>query len=106
MTSNEKIAIVRTLADIESGVIDDVVSVYLSLAKSAIFNRMYPFGKPDDVSDVPAQYAMLQCQLASRYWLRRGAEGEVQHSENSVSRTYATSNDEDLLSEIIQVVGV
>lgn len=104
MSATEKISIVRTLADIGTEVTDSTVSVYLSLAASSIFGRMYPFGNPETVTDIPDQYAMLQCQLAARYWLRRGAEGEVQHSENSVSRTYATANDEDLLKEIVQVV--
>ena len=46
------------------------------------------------------RYEMLQVKLATRYFLRRGGEGEIRHSENGIDRTYGSVNDEDLLMEI------
>ena len=109
MTTSEKITIVKTLAN-ETEFSDEVVTVYLTKAESAIRNRMYPFGLPknDDGTEqtfiVPAKYEMLQCELASRYILRRGGEGEIKHGENGIERTYSSTNDEDLLMEVLQVI--
>ena len=108
MTTSEKITIVRTLAN-ETGLSDDVVTVYLNKAESAIRNRMYPFGLPLENGTeiafvVPAKYEMLQCDLASRYILRRGGEGELKHGENGIERTYSSTNDEDLLMEVMQKI--
>lgn len=104
MTNEEKIAMVQTLVDNDSDATTALVNVYLNLAKSAILNRMYPFNMPES-ADVPSKYEVLQCQLASRYFLRRGAEGEASHNENGINRVYGSVNDEDILREVMQVVG-
>lgn len=108
MTIVEKIATVKTLTN-ESDLTDAFVTTYLTKAESAIRNRMYPFGLPVQNGQeitfvVPAKYEMLQCELACRYILRRGAEGEEVHNENGINRTYGSVNDSDLLSEIMQVI--
>ena len=108
MTIVEKIATVKTLTN-ESDLTDAFVTTYLTKAESAIRNRMYPFGLPlqngqEITFVVPAKYEMLQCELACRYILRRGAEGEEVHNENGINRTYGSVNDSDLLSEIMQVI--
>lgn len=102
MTQNEKIATVRTLTNDEE-LTEDVISVYLKKAESAIFNRMFPFKEMLNF-EVPAKYESIQCELACRYILRRGAEGEVTHNENGINRTYGSVNDSDLLSEVMQVI--
>ena len=102
MTQNEKVATVKALANDEE-LTEDLISVYLKKAESAIFNRMFPFEKMLDFS-VPAKYEMIQCELACRYVTRRGAEGEVTHKENGIDRTYGSVNDSDLLSEVMQVI--
>lgn len=109
MTTSEKIATVKALTN-ESDLTDDVVTVYLEKAKNAIRNRMYPFSLPKDKNgnevtfEVPQKYEMLQCELASRYLLRRGGEGELVHNENGINRTYGSVNDSDLLCEVMQVI--
>ena len=107
MTTSEKITMVKTLAN-ESDLTDDFVTTYLNLAKSAIYARLYPIRKPileeGQTWDVPAEYEVLQCRLASRYLARRGGEGEIKHAENGIDRTYSSVNDEDLLMEVIQLV--
>ena len=108
MTLSEKIATTKTLAN-ESDLTDAFVTVYLNKAEFAIRNRMYPFGLPkvdghEITFVVPPKYEMLQCELAARYLIRRGGEGEIKHSENGIDRTYQSVNDEDLLREVMQVI--
>lgn len=107
MTDAKKITIVNTLLGFAET--NAIVSVYLDLAKQKIMSRLYPLGIPsvDGVPvDIPEEYSYIQCQLASRLYLRRGGEGEITHNENGVSRTYGTVNDEDILSQIIPYVEV
>lgn len=103
MTTEEKIIRVQTILNDEEAT-SALVGVYLDDAKAAILQRMYPWGIPAFVSDVPSMYESIQCRLAERYFLRRGAEGESSHGENNISRTYGSVNDEDLLMEVMQVV--
>lgn len=103
MTKSEKIDVVRALID-DVSVTDELITVYLDLAQGRIFNRLYPFGKPSDVTEVPEKYEMLHCELTSRMFMRRGAEGQTGHTENGIARTYGSVNDEDLLAEIMQIV--
>ena len=104
MTDAQKLMTVKTLVENDPSATDALVSVYLMDAESSILRRRYPFGVPEtyDISE----YDVLQCKLAARYFLRRGAEGEVKHDENGVNRTYHSVNDEDLLDEVIQIAKV
>lgn len=106
MTTEEKVIRVQTLIGADETATSALVGVYLDEAKSAILNRRYPFGIPYGVTDVPSEYESLQCRLAQRYFLRRGAEGEQIHNEDGVNRRYASVNDEDLLCEVIQIAKV
>ena len=100
MSDTEKIKIVQTLVSNDPEATDAVVSVYLKDAEAAILRRLYPWGLPD-VATVPSEYEMLQCKLAMRYFLKRGAEGEYIHDENGTNRHYGSVNDEDLLQEVV-----
>lgn len=100
MTNEEKILNVQTLVENDEAATDALVSVYLASAEAAILRRLYPFGIPEGAA-VPGIYEFSQCELAARYFLRRGAQGEVVHNENGVNRTYGSTNDEDILREIM-----
>ena len=100
MSDTEKITIVQTLVSNDPEATDAVVSVYLKDAEAAILRRLYPWGLPDDAT-VPSEYEMLQCKLAMRYFLKRGAEGEYINDENGTNRHYGSVNDEDLLQEVV-----
>lgn len=89
--------------DIEAS--DALINAYLDDAAEAILLRRYPFGVPEGAY-VPHEYSRIQCRLAARYILRRGAEGEDVHNEDGIHRSYASVNDEDLLMEVIQVAKV
>lgn len=106
MTTEEKVIKVQTLIGADETATSALVGVYLDEAKSAILNRRYPFGIPPYVTEVPTEYESLQCRLAVRYFLRRGAEGEQVHNEDGVHRHYGSVNDEDLLMEVMQIAKV
>lgn len=105
MTQEEKITNTKALVGNDEDATDDLITLLLNKAEFAIRNRMYPFGyKKETPFVVPEQYEYLQCDLAGRYFDRRGAEGEKTHSENGIGRTYESVNDEDLLMEVMQVI--
>lgn len=104
MTDTEKIAMVQALVD-DSTVTETIATTYLTLAWNKIMSRCYPFKDTSSLT-LPAQYDVLQCELAARYIQRRGVEGEIGNTDNGVHRTYATPNDEDLLAEVTQIVTV
>lgn len=103
MTTAEKIAYVQARANDELCT-DAVAASLLDDAAEAIFLRMYPFGVPDDVVEVPRRYERLQCKLAVRYFLRFDAEGEKVHLENGINHHYDSVNDADLLQEVMQKI--
>ena len=77
----------------------------LESAKAVILSRRFPFGEqPTEIED---RYKDLQIRIAVEMFNKRGAEGETAHSENGVSRSYASANvSEDLLREITPKAGV
>ena len=100
MTYAEKIAMVKTLVENDSGATDTVVSVYLTLALNTMLERLFPYDSDKDSRDVPVRYDTLQCELAARYFLRRGGQGETNHEENGINRTYGTVDDDDILKRL------
>lgn len=103
MSENEKIALCKSLIP-DASVTDDVITAYLNLALQKILDRLYPFSS--QTAELSSNYDMLQCELAVRMIARRGGEGEISHSENGISRTWANTDDEDLLSRVVPFVGV
>ena len=100
MTQADKVQMVKTIVENDAEATDPVVAVYLSLACNKMLERLYPFDVSRGDSDIPARYETIQCELAARLFLRRGGEGETNHEENGVNRTYGTVDDEDILSRI------
>lgn len=100
MTTTEKITMVRTLVESDPGATDDVVAVYLRLAGNAMLERLYPFDSEKSEWDIPERYEFIQCELAARYFLRRGGQGEINHEENGINRQWATVDDEDILKRL------
>lgn len=106
MTTEEKIAKVQSLIDDDAEeATDTVVRQYLDLAEQKMLDRIYPFGETLS-SRLPRRYERLQCELAVRYFLRRGAEGEETHEENGVNRAYGSVDDEDILSRLTPFAAV
>lgn len=75
----------------------------LESAKSAIMSRRYPYHEwPDELEK---QYLDLQYRIALDLYNKTGAEGELGHSENGVSRQYESSwISQQLLMEVVPMV--
>ena len=100
MTSAEKIAMVKTLVDNDPEATDDVVTVYLNIAGNKMLERLYPYDPDKEISDIPNRYDTIQCELGARLFLRKGSEGETNHEENGVNRSYSTVDDGDILDRL------
>lgn len=103
MTDDEKLVILKRMTGEKSAA---VLSTYLSLAKSVVLSKAYPY---DDggIDEVPPKYDMVQIEIAVYMLNKRGAEGEVSHSENGVSRTYEDGDiPSSLLRRITPMAGV
>ena len=100
MTNAEKIAMVKTLVESDPGATDGVVGVYLTLALNTMLERLFPYDSEKDSGDLPVRYDTLHCELAARYFLRRGGQGEINHEENGINRQYGSVDDEDILKRL------
>lgn len=101
MTEIEKLNMVKVLIN-DKSVNDDTILVYLNLAEGKILERCYPMGNGD--KPMPKRYERLQVELASRYIVRRGIEGQIGSTTNGVTRSFTSANDEDLLKEVVQQI--
>ena len=63
---------------------DSILFDCLESAKAAILARRFPFGNwPDELE---SQYMDLQYRIAIDLYNKSGAEGQLSHSENGISR--------------------
>jgi hypothetical protein len=86
MTGSEKLTTLKALISPDTET-DAVLQAILSAAEAMVLNRMYPFGYPDGTV-VPGRYEQIQLQLAVEMFTKRGAEGQSNHSENGISRSW------------------
>lgn len=104
MTDAEKITMVQVLVENDTDATAEIVPVYLNLAMNTMLERLYPYDANKTSGDVPVRYDTIQCELAARYFLRRGGQGEMSHEENGVNRSYASVDDEDILRRLTPFV--
>lgn len=84
---------------------DDLLLSLLEQAEGIVLNRRYPFGPPEGAK-VPAQYEHIQVQIALELFSKMGAEGQVGHGENGVSRTWEAADvSPSLLKRIMPLIG-
>ena len=112
MTDTEKITLVKLLVN-DNSISDGTVEAYLALAKDRLKERIYPFvdftALDDDNNEIyplTTKHDRTQCELAARMIDRRGTEGEINHNESGVNRTYASADDADILGRVTQIIGV
>ena len=108
MTIADKITQVRLMvgkpAD-DSDWSDSVLLAYLNIAGQAIINHAFPY--VETITDVPKKYAILQCEIATYLLNKRGAEGQLSHSENGISRSYESGDiPKSMLRSVIPYCGV
>ena len=100
MTQLERLKI-RITENVSDAELEDI----LESAKAAILSRRFPFG--EQPTELETKYNDLQIRIAVEMFNKRGAEGETAHSENGISRSYASAGvSEELLREITPKAGV
>lgn len=97
MTQEEKLTALKAM--VGSSDSDEVLSTYLTFAGSKIIAKAYPY--QNNVTEVPAQYAHLQVEIAAYMMNKRGAEGQTSHSENGITRSYESA---DVPSSMLQSI--
>jgi hypothetical protein len=103
MTQAEKLQLLKAMVG-ESDT-EEVLLTYLNVAGSKIINRAYPYGTEE--TEVPTRYEFLQCEIAAYLLNKRGAEGQLIHSENGISRSYGSADvPEAMLNAVTPMVGV
>lgn len=112
MTDTEKLHLVKVLVN-DNSITDETVEVYLALSKDRLKERLYPFvdftaldENDNEIYPLPTKHDRTQCELAARMIDRRGVEGQTNHNENGVNRTYGSVDDADILSRVTQIIGV
>lgn len=77
---------------------DDLLQLYLDDAKNIICELRY-------TDEVEPQYLTTQLKIAMEMYSKAGAEGQLSHSENGISRNYESADiSPSLLSNITPFV--
>ena len=83
----------------------DLLGDLAETAKNAILSRRFLFG--DWPEELEARYIDLQFRIALDLYNKIGAEGQLRHSENGISREYESSwVSRQLLEEVVPWAGV
>lgn len=102
MTENEILSLLQKMCNENDA---GVVLAYYKMAKEIVINKAFPY--KTTVTDVPPKYTGVLIEIAAYLLNKRGAEGEIAHSENGISRTYGgASVPDEMLNKIIPTVGV
>ena len=82
------------------------ISLLVEISESIVLNQRYPFGYPDGTV-VEARYESIQLQIAVEVFNRAGAEGQLSHTENGITRQYESAYvSTHLLKRIMPYAGV
>lgn len=104
MDNNEKLDRLAVLISPDTAT-DNLLVYLLEQAEGIILNRRYPFGAPEGASLSPF-HEQIQLRIAVELFTKMGAEGQTQHQENGVSRTWEAGDvSPSLLRQIIPICG-
>lgn len=89
-----------------TGETDDALLVdMIETAKNAILSRRFPY-LTELPNEVEPRYQDLQYRIALDLYNKQGAEGQLNHNENGINRTFESSwISAQLLSEVTPVCG-
>ena len=94
----EQIEFLKTITDEDD---DDILQAYLDNAEEIILNKLHPYMDDETEYTLPKKYKNLQCRIAAYFCNKSGADGQLSHVENGVSRHYGASDvPSDMLNEI------
>ena len=80
---------------------DALLLMYLDDAEKAILNHLYPM-EEEVIHTLPSRYESRQIEIAAHLYNKRGAEGEISHTENGITRIYEAGwIPSSMLSDII-----
>lgn len=110
MNDSEKLSMLKTLLGIESTDTseDARLAVYLSASEKEIVAWRYSYSKAENpVTVVPPEYEMTQLYAVIAGYSQSGAENQLSHSENGISRAFKY---EDMIAyvrtHVIPICGV
>lgn len=107
MSEVQRLIMLKNLLGINDTSADGLLQSLLSIAAQKILDRLYPFTQV--TAEVPTRYCTKQVEIAVYLYNKRGAEGQIAHNENNISRTYESADvPESLLRGIIphaEVIG-
>lgn len=84
---------------------DELLLTLLQISGQKILDRAFPYHP--EIVEVPLRYEPKQLEIAVYLYNKRGAEGQISHSENGISRTYESADvPESLMRGIVPFVGV
>jgi hypothetical protein len=83
---------------------ETVLEAYYDLAGSVILDKVYPYDDTEGL-EVPPKYVSLQVEITVYLLNKRGAEGQLAHSENGISRTYESASVPDSMLKRIVPMG-
>lgn len=90
LSDSEKLARLRKKLDPADTTSDEIANAYLKMAEEAVINLAFPFGNGTEV--MPEKYENVQIEIASYMLNKRGAEGEIAHTEGGTTRTYESAD--------------
>ena len=104
MANEQKIEKLKVLISPDTAS-DSLLLYLLEQAEGIILNRRYPFGAPEGAT-LSALHEQIQIRIAVELFSKMGAEGQTQHTENGVSRTWEAGDvSPSLLKLIVPCVG-
>ena len=104
MTNEQKIEKLKVLISPDSAS-SELLLYLLDAAEGIILNRRDPFGAPEGAT-LNALHEQIQIRIAVELYSKMGAEGQLSHSENGVSRTWEAGDvSPSLLKLIVPCVG-
>lgn len=92
MTLEEKLAKVKQILGITDESYDEKLTMYLNLSKDELLSWLYSGKIPEGVTDVPPMYEVTQIMACVVGFGLEGAEGQLAHSENGISRSWKYSD--------------
>ena len=99
MTNEQKIEKLKVLISPDEAS-SDLLSYLLEQSEGIILNRRYPFGPPEGAT-LSALHEQIQLRVAVEIFSKMGAEGQLSHSENGVSRTWEAGDVSPSLLKLI-----
>ena len=91
MTMDEMLSALKTRLRFDGDIEDSMLTYHLNLAINTINDRRQYEPDEDDDNVIETKYDYICIEMAVCSYNKMGAEGQLYHSENSVSRTYESS---------------